>query len=125
MRDDTSSSSDDDEDEASARQDAEALHRARLERKQKLERMMDDDGSLLHPLCAQTPKLNLADEPMQDAAPTPSDPEPESNPIDAPQPEREPSEPPPPVTTSEGRRRGRRKVMKKKTIKDEEGYLSR
>jgi DNA polymerase delta subunit 3 len=27
------------------------------------------------------------------------------------------------VSSSGGRRRGRRKVMKKKTIKDEEGYL--
>ena len=31
--------------------------------------------------------------------------------------------PEPPVAVSGGRRRGRRKVMKKKTIKDEEGYL--
>ena len=31
--------------------------------------------------------------------------------------------PQPAVTVSGGRRRGRRKVMKKKTIKDEEGYL--
>lgn len=31
--------------------------------------------------------------------------------------------PEPAVTVSGGRRRGRRKVMKKKTIKDEEGYL--
>ena len=29
----------------------------------------------------------------------------------------------PPVITTYGRRRGRRKVMKKKTMKDEEGYL--
>lgn len=29
----------------------------------------------------------------------------------------------PSLTISEGRRRGRRKVMKKKTLKDEEGYL--
>ena len=31
--------------------------------------------------------------------------------------------PEPSVVVSAGRRRGRRKVMKKKTIKDEEGYL--
>ena len=31
--------------------------------------------------------------------------------------------PTPPVFTTDERRRGRRKVMKKKTMKDEEGYL--
>ena len=31
--------------------------------------------------------------------------------------------PEPPLTVTGGRRRGRRKIMKKKTIKDEEGYL--
>ena len=32
-------------------------------------------------------------------------------------------EPEPTVTVQNGRRRGRRRVMKKKTVKDEEGYL--
>ena len=32
-------------------------------------------------------------------------------------------EPEPTVTVENGRRRGRRRVMKKKTVKDEEGYL--
>lgn len=32
-------------------------------------------------------------------------------------------EPGPTVTVQNGRRRGRRRVMKKKTVKDEEGYL--
>ena len=31
--------------------------------------------------------------------------------------------PMPPIVMADGRRRGRRKVIKKKTIKDEEGYL--
>ena len=31
--------------------------------------------------------------------------------------------PEPPIVVIEGRRRGRRKVMKKKTMRDEEGYL--
>lgn len=50
------------------------------------------------------------------------------------EPEREPSpveQPPPPkpaelkeeVTVQGGRRRGKRQVMKKRTVKDEEGYL--
>ena len=33
------------------------------------------------------------------------------------------STPMPPIVRTDGRRRGRRKVMKKKTMKDEEGYL--
>ena len=46
----------------------------------------------------------------------------DSHPIDAPVP---PAEVPAETTVvvSGGRRRGRRKVMKKKTIKDEEGFL--
>lgn len=32
-------------------------------------------------------------------------------------------EPEPTVTVHNGRRRGRRRVMKKRTVKDEEGYL--
>ena len=36
-----------------------------------------------------------------------------------------PAEAEPPVSTQGGRRRGRRKVMKKKTVKDEEGYLGK
>lgn len=40
----------------------------------------------------------------------------------APPSQTEPS-PEPPVVVTGDRRRGRRKVMKKKTIKDEEGYL--
>ena len=43
--------------------------------------------------------------------------------IDEPVSKPEETSPEPPVTVSGGRRRGRRKVMKKKTIKDEEGYL--
>ena len=42
-------------------------------------------------------------------------------PVDASHSQKE-SSPEPPVVNG-GRRRGRRKVMKKKTIKDEEGYL--
>jgi len=34
-------------------------------------------------------------------------------------------EPEPTVTVSGGRRRGKRRVMRKKTIKDEEGYLGK
>lgn len=34
-------------------------------------------------------------------------------------------EPEPTVSVQNGRRRGKRRVMKKKTVKDEEGYLGR
>ena len=62
---------------------------------------------------------------MKDPADEPAEEEPEE-----PSPEAEPSKPEEPsmeseptVTVSGGRRRGRRRVMKKKTIKDDEGYL--
>ena len=45
----------------------------------------------------------------------------QSEPVDACLSQKESSTEPPAVNG--GRRRGRRKVMKKKTIKDEEGYL--
>ena len=56
---------------------------------------------------------------MEDTANEPSQ---ESAPIDAPTSQKEVS-PEPAVVVTGGRRRGRRKVMKKKTIKDDEGYL--
>ena len=74
--------------------------------------------------------LLFSDEPMENASTqpevTPEEMEEEgqadtSTPIDAP--ERESEEEKPTMTVSGGRRRGRRKVMKKKTMKDAEGYL--
>jgi DNA polymerase delta subunit 3 len=51
----------------------------------------------------------------------------EDTPVEVSQPEMtdapEPDDEKPTVTVSNGRRRGRRRVMKKKTVKDEEGYL--
>lgn len=46
----------------------------------------------------------------------------QSEPLDRPTTQKESSLESPVVVTG-GRRRGRRKIMKKKTIKDEEGYL--
>ena len=46
-----------------------------------------------------------------------------SMPIDAPERSTAPAPEEPTVTVSNGRRRGKRKVMKKKTMKDSEGYL--
>ena len=53
----------------------------------------------------------------------------EEKPSEASQPEKaetpKEDEPEPTVTVQNGRRRGRRRVMKKKTVKDEEGYLGK
>lgn len=56
---------------------------------------------------------------MPDAAPSPE----ESKPIDEPPPKQ--AELKEEVTVKGGRRRGRRQVMKKKTVKDDEGYLGK
>ena len=67
--------------------------------------------------------LICKDEPME-SAPVPTPPETDdSQPIDAHA--KADVVPEPPITVLRGRRRGRRKVMKKKTIKDEEGYLGK
>lgn len=58
------------------------------------------------------------DEEMPDATETPEEPEPPT--IDQPIKEPELKEQ---ATVHAGRRRGRRQVMKKRTVKDEEGYL--
>lgn len=58
-----------------------------------------------------------------DDAPAETEEEPTSAPLDKqPQPQ-EIDEPEAAVTVTGGRRRGRRRVTKKKTVKDEEGYL--
>lgn len=57
---------------------------------------------------------------MPDAAPSPE----ESKPIDEP-PRPKQAELKEEVTVKGGRRRGRRQVMKKKTVKDDEGYLGK
>lgn len=69
--------------------------------------------------------MDAEDEPMEDASEGASD-----EALDAPQEEKEDAaeakkeeEPKETMTVENGRRRGRRRVMKKKTVKDEEGYL--
>lgn len=71
--------------------------------------------------------MDVEDEPMDDAAEGASD-----DAIDAPEEEtkEEPEEakaeePKETMTVENGRRRGRRRVMKKKTVKDDEGYLGK
>ncbi|RAR12448.1 dna polymerase subunit cdc27 protein [Stemphylium lycopersici] len=82
----------------------EAARKAREERAERLRKMMEDD-----------------DEEMPDA-PAVIESQPENTPAvaaDTP----EPTEGEATVTVTDGRRRGRRRVMKKKKVKDEDGYL--
>lgn len=83
---------------------AEVTRKARLEQDEQLRRMMEDDDE---------------DEPMADA-PAVDEAVEEGSPIDDKPKEEEKKET---VTVQGGRRRGRRRVMKKRTMKDEEGYL--
>ena len=66
--------------------------------------------------------IKQKDEPMEDDEEASPEASQQSEPLDAPISQKAAS-PEPPAVTTEGRRRGRRKVMKKKTMKDEEGYL--
>lgn len=59
---------------------------------------------------------------MATAAETPEDANDETDPKPESQTKEEPQET---VTVTDGRRRGRRRVMKKKTVQDEEGYLGK
>lgn len=61
---------------------------------------------------------------MPDATETPIDSAAEEPQQPEPQKELEP-EPQETVTVQGGRRRGKRKIMKKKTVKDDEGYLGK
>lgn len=61
---------------------------------------------------------------MPDATETPVESATEESQQTEPQKEPEP-EPKETVTVQGGRRRGKRKIMKKKTVKDDEGYLGK
>lgn len=104
--------------------------KSKKEREDELRRMMDMEGEKhsphLNPLYAQKLTRYPPDEPMTDAptktgaAEAPEDAEDEPDSKTEAQAKPEPEET---VTVSDGRRRGRRRVMKKKTVQDEEGYL--
>ena len=66
--------------------------------------------------------IECIDEEMEDTGDDAPQGSQESEPADNSVSQKEPS-PERPVVVTGGRRRGRRKVMKKKTMKDEEGYL--
>ena len=91
-----------------------ANHRA--EREQKLRDMMDDEGEFCISAIVHT-RLTLVTE---DTAESPA----EVSQATSSKPE-EPAQEEQETVTSNGRRRGKRKVMKKKTMQDAEGYLSR
>ncbi|KAL1875971.1 CDC27 protein [Paecilomyces lecythidis] len=79
---------------------------SRKEREERLKKMMEEEED-----------EDMPDAPQEESAPEPEEPQPEDTPKEeAPEPKEE-------VVVQGGRRRGKRKVMKKKTIKDEEGYL--
>jgi DNA polymerase delta subunit 3 len=61
---------------------------------------------------------DASETPIESAAEESQQPEPQKEP----EPEPEPKET---VTVQGGRRRGKRKIMKKKTVKDDEGYLGK
>lgn len=66
--------------------------------------------------------MEYVDEEMEDSADDAPQISQESEPVDG-FPSQKDTSPEPSVVVSGGRRRGRRKIMKKKTIKDDEGYL--
>lgn len=78
--------------------------KSRSERAEELRKMMEDEDEEVEDAVEDTPQISQ-----------------QSEPVDASISQKESSTEP--TVVNEGRRRGRRKVMKKKTIKDEEGYL--
>ena len=102
----------------------------RKEREDKIRQMMEDDedeDGKNDVCCDMTITFNLsldenAGKGLEDEDMDASQ---DSATIDKQELKKEQSPEPPLPVVSDGRRRGRRKVMKKKTIKDEEGYLGR
>lgn len=86
-----------------------ANRESKKEREEKLKQMMEGDDA------------DVSDEEMADAE---EEPEREPTPVEQPPPSK-PTELKEEVTVQGGRRRGKRQVMKKRTVKDEEGYLGK
>ncbi|KAK7431389.1 CDC27 protein [Neonectria magnoliae] len=94
--------------------DPEAVKKARKDREEALRRMMDDDDDEDEDAEASEKDDEPADEDMEEAP----EPEPEI------EPKKEDKEPAEVVSsTGDGRRRGKRRVMKKKRILDDQGYM--
>ncbi|KAJ5257002.1 hypothetical protein N7478_013106 [Penicillium angulare] len=92
----------------SSEKPASAIRETKKAREEKLKQMMEDDAD---------------DEEMPDADDEePEEPEREPTPVEQP-PVAKPVELKEEVTVQGGRRRGKRQIMKKRTVKDDEGYL--
>jgi DNA polymerase delta subunit 3 len=103
--------------------------KSKKEREDELRRMMDMEGKN-HSISVHVFTQRLThcrpDEPMVDAPTKTATEEAAEDAEDEPDSKAEAQTRPEPeetITVSDGRRRGRRRVMKKKTVKDEEGYL--
>jgi DNA polymerase delta subunit 3 len=83
--------------------------KSKKEREAELQAMMDQEDEVMEDAADDTPD-NVAEE--------------DERALDKAQ-EAKPEEPKETVTVENGRRRGRRRVMKKKTVKDEDGYLGK
>ncbi|KAL6824198.1 DNA polymerase subunit Cdc27 [Trichoderma sp. SZMC 28015] len=97
--------------------DLEALKRTRKQREEELMRMMEDaDDDMKEEVKKEDEQ---SDEEMEEASE--AEPEPEPEPEQQPKEEKEPTEV---ISNSgDGRRRGKRRVMKKKRILDDQGYM--
>ncbi|KAK4060294.1 hypothetical protein Trihar35433_10158 [Trichoderma harzianum] len=96
--------------------DLEALKRTRKQREEELMRMMEDADDDIKEAKKEDEQ---SDEEMEEASE--AEPEPEPEPEQQPKEEKEPTEV---VSNSgDGRRRGKRRVMKKKRILDDQGYM--
>ncbi|KAL7927342.1 DNA polymerase subunit Cdc27 [Trichoderma austrokoningii] len=98
--------------------DLEALKRTRKEREEQLLRMMEDPEDEADAKEEAKKEDEQSDEEMEEASEP--DPEPEPEP-EQPKEDKEPAEVV--SNSSNGRRRGKRRVMKKKRILDDQGYM--
>lgn len=98
----------------------EAARKAREDRQEKLRKMMEDDGRSIYARFKSSPLTPGTDEDMPDA-PIETESQPAATPVsNAETPESTQGEA---TVVENGRRRGKRRVMKKKKVKDEDGYL--
>jgi DNA polymerase delta subunit 3 len=96
--------------------DSEDIKRKRQEREDALRKMMEDDDE--DEKEESDRESEQADEEMEEAPEPEAEPEPESK-----KEEKEPAEMI--SSTGDGRRRGKRRVMKKKRILDDQGYMGK
>ncbi|PNY23496.1 Uncharacterized protein TCAP_06562 [Tolypocladium capitatum] len=107
-----------------ATKDADTARKSRKEREEELRRMMEEDGNEDEP---GEKDSEPDDEEMAEASKSEPEPEPEPEPEAEAEPDsmsKEHEEPTEEVSSSgDGRRRGKRRVMKKRRILDDQGYM--